>query len=241
MAPSSEIHIDATDTDPAVRARTAIHQEHERLRARLAAFTGPEAADGSRATAHSALVDFCTGELRDHLTATDRTLYAAASGAAGTRLLVQALRCGRAAIDERIDALAADPGSAVAAAQAIEAVLAVQSAVEETVLLPALASLPGADLPALVADLRTLLDGGRLDAPAVVDVREIPHGRRHPLIFGRYARLAPGEDFTLVNNHDPKPLRREFEAVHAGSYTWDYVESGPETWRVRIGKAAVDA
>ncbi|WP_396795916.1 DUF2249 domain-containing protein [Microbispora sp. H13382] len=40
-----------------------------------------------------------------------------------------------------------------------------------------------------------------------MDVREIPHGQRHPRIFARYAHLAPGEAFILVNNHDPKPLR----------------------------------
>jgi hypothetical protein len=57
-----------------------------------------------------------------------------------------------------------------------------------------------------------MLARGALNTPEVLDVREIPHGRRHPRIFGIYARLAPGESFVLVNNHDPKPLRREFQA-----------------------------
>lgn len=30
-------------------------------------------------------------------------------------------------------------------------------------------------------------------------------------------------------------------AVHPGTHTWDYPESGPEVWQVRIGKAAIDA
>jgi uncharacterized protein (DUF2249 family) len=42
----------------------------------------------------------------------------------------------------------------------------------------------------------------------------------------------------LVNDHDPKPLRYQFEAQHGASYTWDYLESGPQVWRVRIGRAA---
>ncbi|WP_244223436.1 DUF2249 domain-containing protein [Amycolatopsis circi] len=92
-----------------------------------------------------------------------------------------------------------------------------------------------------VDELRMLLDGGELDGAEVLDVREIPHGTRHPRIFGRYARLAPGESFVLVNNHDPKPLRREFTATHGEDFTWEYVESGPEKWRVRIGRAAVPA
>jgi uncharacterized protein (DUF2249 family) len=43
----------------------------------------------------------------------------------------------------------------------------------------------------------------------------------------------------LVNDHDPKPLRYQFEAEHAGEFTWDAVESGPEVWRVRIGRPPV--
>jgi uncharacterized protein (DUF2249 family) len=41
-----------------------------------------------------------------------------------------------------------------------------------------------------------------------------------------------------VNDHDPKPLWYRFEAEHAGAYAWDYLEQGPEVWRVRIGRPA---
>lgn len=27
-------------------------------------------------------------------------------------------------------------------------------------------------------------------------------------------------------------------AEHAGAYSWDYLEEGPEDWRVRIGRPA---
>jgi quercetin dioxygenase-like cupin family protein len=33
-------------------------------------------------------------------------------------------------------------------------------------------------------------------------------------------------------------LHREFDAAHPGAFTWDYVESGPERWQVRIGRVA---
>lgn len=51
-----------------------------------------------------------------------------------------------------------------------------------------------------------------------------------------YQELAPGRGFVLVNDHDPKPLRYQFEAEHTGQFTWDQLEAGPETWRVRIGR-----
>ncbi|MHB1250237.1 MAG: DUF2249 domain-containing protein [Polaromonas sp.] len=44
-----------------------------------------------------------------------------------------------------------------------------------------------------------------------------------------------------MNDHDPKPLYYQFDAEHPGEFTWDYLESGPETWRVRIGKIATAA
>ncbi|GGX93219.1 DUF2249 domain-containing protein [Streptomyces anandii] len=169
-------------------------------------------------------------ELHRYLDACDRTLYGAASGAAETRLLVRALRTSAAALRRRLDPAGDAP--------APEALLDAQLLMEEEVLLPALLALPGADLPLLVADLEGLLRGEEPEDPAVVDVREIPHGQRHPRIFGRFARLAPGESFTLVNNHDPKPLRREFEATHPDAFTWEYVESGPEQWCILIGRKA---
>ena len=71
-----------------------------------------------------------------------------------------------------------------------------------------------------------------------LDIRSLPPAQRHESIFAAYQALAPGSGFLLINDHDPKPLRYQFEAEHAGEFTWDYLEEGPQTWRVRIGRAA---
>lgn len=71
----------------------------------------------------------------------------------------------------------------------------------------------------------------------IIDVRQTPPPQRHPLIFGTFDGLQPGQAFILVNDHDPKPLYYQFQAEMAGQFTWDYLESGPQVWRVRIGKA----
>ncbi|ABK52284.1 conserved hypothetical protein [Acidothermus cellulolyticus 11B] len=76
------------------------------------------------------------------------------------------------------------------------------------------------------------------DTEQVLDVRNEPPFRRHELIFRTYQALQPGEGFLLVNDHDPKPLYYQFSAEHAGEFTWDYVETGPDVWRVRIGRTA---
>ena len=69
---------------------------------------------------------------------------------------------------------------------------------------------------------------------ATVDVRPIPPRERHPLIFSTFSALPSGAAMELVNDHDPKPLYYQFQAEHAGSFGWDYLEQGPDVWRVRI-------
>lgn len=69
-----------------------------------------------------------------------------------------------------------------------------------------------------------------------IDVRTVPPPQRHPLIFQTYEALAAGEAFLLVNDHDPKPLYYQFKFERDGQFTWDYLDAGPEVWRVRVGK-----
>jgi uncharacterized protein (DUF2249 family) len=71
-----------------------------------------------------------------------------------------------------------------------------------------------------------------------LDVRTEPPARRHELIFDTYDKLAPGPGFVLVNDHDPKPLYYQLAAEHPDQFSWDYLEEGPEAWRVRIGRPA---
>ena len=76
------------------------------------------------------------------------------------------------------------------------------------------------------------------DTDPELDVRAKPPAQRHQLIFESYNKLTPGAAFVLVNDHDPKPLYYQFEAEHAGEFSWDYLEEGPQVWRVRIGRRA---
>lgn len=69
-----------------------------------------------------------------------------------------------------------------------------------------------------------------------LDVRRVPKAQRHPLIFNRFSDLATGETFVLVNSHDPRHLREEFERDQPGAFSWEYLDAGPKEWRVRIGK-----
>ena len=75
---------------------------------------------------------------------------------------------------------------------------------------------------------------------AILDVRTLPPAQRHPMIFQRFAALPVGGDFTLVNDHDPKPLYYQLNFEYSGQLGWDYLEQGPEVWRVRISRVAAE-
>jgi len=59
---------------------------------------------------------------------------------------------------------------------------------------------------------------------------------RHPRIFEAFDDLQSGEFLELSNDHDPKPLLYQFMIEREDTYTWEYVENGPDQWRVAIGK-----
>ncbi len=71
-----------------------------------------------------------------------------------------------------------------------------------------------------------------------LDVRIIPPREKHPAIFATFDALDAGDAFILINDHDPFPLRHQFDAERSGRFSWDYVEQGPVVWRVRIAKVA---
>lgn len=65
---------------------------------------------------------------------------------------------------------------------------------------------------------------------------EIEPKERHLRIFRAFDALAPGEFMELTNDHDPKPLLYQLMMERDGLFSWEYVEKGPELWKVKIGK-----
>ncbi len=72
-----------------------------------------------------------------------------------------------------------------------------------------------------------------------LDIREIAPRDRHAVIFARFDELPAGESLELINDHDPKPLHGQFQIRSANAFSWDYLEAGPNVWRVQIGKKTI--
>jgi regulator of cell morphogenesis and NO signaling len=69
-----------------------------------------------------------------------------------------------------------------------------------------------------------------------LDVTVLEPRQKHPTIFARYDDLAPGASLIIYNDHDPKPLYYQLLGERGNNFNWEYLEQGPEWWRVKITK-----
>ncbi|MDQ5979827.1 MAG: hypothetical protein QG602_2802 [Verrucomicrobiota bacterium] len=76
--------------------------------------------------------------------------------------------------------------------------------------------------------------------PAVLDARLIPCSGKHELIFRRWAALQVGENFVLLNDHRPEPLRRQFEQLVPDCYEWREIEPPAGAFAVRLTRLQPD-
>lgn len=70
-------------------------------------------------------------------------------------------------------------------------------------------------------------------------VPDLQPALKHPTIFRRFDALNEGESFVIINDHDPKPLYYQLLAERGNIFTWEYLEQGPEIWKVHIKKSEV--
>ncbi len=67
-------------------------------------------------------------------------------------------------------------------------------------------------------------------------VPDYPPHEKHPIIFITFDSLQSGEVMQIINDHDPKPLYYQFMMEHTDQFTWEYLEAGPEQWKVAIAR-----
>ncbi len=73
-------------------------------------------------------------------------------------------------------------------------------------------------------------------AENILNVTLLEPRLKHPTIFNRFDELAEGDSLTIHNDHDPKPLYYQMLGERGNIFTWEYLEQGPEWWKVRISK-----
>ena len=78
--------------------------------------------------------------------------------------------------------------------------------------------------------------GGHADSTPVLDVRPIPHSIRHATVFGAFDAIPAGWSLIIVAPHAPMPLLKQLS--ERAPIEWEFLEEGPEAWRVKITRLA---
>lgn len=74
----------------------------------------------------------------------------------------------------------------------------------------------------------------------LLDVTVIEPKLKHPTVFKKFDALDNGKAFIIKNDHDPKPLYYQLVGERGDVFTWEYLESGPDFWRVKIEKKNIE-
>jgi uncharacterized protein (DUF2249 family)/iron-sulfur cluster repair protein YtfE (RIC family) len=222
--------------------------------------------DGDTALANrDELVAWSRAELLPHAIAEEKVMYPVGHGRPETRMLVDAMLAEHAVLIRLVDDLAGatDVVRAGVAAGALLELFQSHLAKENEQLLPVLTGAPDVSLVDVLHEMHELIGAeathlspsdeeveggcgghsctcGENCGPGypVLDAREIPHAIRHATIFGALASVGGGGGLVLVAPHDPLPLLGQVEERFHGAFRVEYLERGPETWRLVFAREA---
>jgi uncharacterized protein (DUF2249 family) len=72
-----------------------------------------------------------------------------------------------------------------------------------------------------------------------LDIRPVEPKDRFERIMGSYEALACGQSLDLTVDHDPRCMYYTLRATRGDdTFRFDYLETGPETWRVLVTRLA---
>lgn len=227
----------------------ALGRHIERL---LNAAIGGEANASEKAK--QALLLWCQSELVPHAMAEEASMYPKAHEDPSARLLVDAMIAEHrtiVALIQKIDAVS-NPVLVAAKAEALGALFDSHLAKENEQILPLLAAAQDVSLARILGGMHELLGAreeekagggcggectcGHQDSTELpeLDARTVPHTIRHATIFGALDSVGVGEGMVLLAPHDPLPFLNQLEERAPGRFSIDYLERGPEVWRLQF-------
>jgi len=72
-----------------------------------------------------------------------------------------------------------------------------------------------------------------------LDVRTLAPPQRHPKIFALFDALSPEGTLVLISDHEPRPLRAEFEHKRPDTHQWAQRHMGDGRWEVRLRQLSI--
>lgn len=242
MVATSDRALGGTHTEKSSYALAVLYQRGEDLLVELTAFealtSGPWRGHASGRSSQELLLCQCAQRLIHHLTAIEQIIYDEATRAERMGALAQVMRAQYRLAVTAVTELAhtGETKRIEARGQAIVAALRACIRAERNLLLPEMERMPQVDFPQLIELVETRFSEIASTLPATLDVRDIAHHQRLPLIVTHCRRLVPGQSFKLIHLFDPRPLRGELGTMCTGQFTWEYATRGAGRWEVRIGR-----
>ncbi|OBG15695.1 cation-binding protein [Mycolicibacterium celeriflavum] len=248
----NEVIVATTSAD--AEAAETVRNHHAELAGRMQALTEAMLSAAERGAdfeaARTAATEFLTGELLPHAAAEEARLYPAAANTERARPLIESMIAVHHIIGGLVDRIQTEtsPMRAAAAGHALRVLFDTHLVDENDRILPIVAADPHVSLADALGGMHELLgghhgvEGGHRcgcesDAgEPVLDVREVPHSIRHATVFGAFDAVPVGASMVLVAPHDPVPLLRQLHDRTSGRISVDYLERGPEAWRLRLAR-----
>jgi len=72
------------------------------------------------------------------------------------------------------------------------------------------------------------------DETATLVAHDLPKVIRHGAIIGGLTSLKAGAKLQIVFSHDPLPLLAQLDRVAADQFGLEYLERGPQDWRIEF-------
>lgn len=73
-----------------------------------------------------------------------------------------------------------------------------------------------------------------------VDVRGYPTWERHPRVFAAFDAMPVGSDLVVVSDHEPRPLRYEFDEQRGGAFVWEQRRLDEQLWHAVITRVPLE-
>lgn len=246
----NEVIVATTSAD--AEAAETVKNHHAELAGHLHALTDAMLSAAERGTdfeaARAAAAEFLTGELLPHAAAEEERLYPAAANTERAGPLIESMIAVHRILAGLVDRVRTEPSPlrAAAAGHALRVMFEAHLVDENDRILPIVAADPDVSLAEALGGMHELLGdqhGGEAghtcgcahDAEEpVLDVCDVPHAIRHATVFGAFDAVPAGASMVLVAPHDPVPLLRQLYDRTSGRIAVDYLERGPDAWRLRL-------
>jgi uncharacterized protein (DUF2249 family)/hemerythrin-like domain-containing protein len=225
----------------AQRVLSAIEAHHAEMAQRLSALAN-SMAKGAAPEAHSQLAKDFSSYLRSdilpHAQAEETSVYLRAQKV-GLADVVETMLFEHRYLRAKIDEFETLSGSEQAAVSlVISEVFSIHAQKENLFILPqVLSSVADEEVSEVLSEIqREFAKSKSAPVTSTIDLRPLPPRARHDVVFSKIQSLKSGDAITVINDHNPKPLFYQIDALWPNGYSCAIAQLDDRTFTMEISK-----